>query len=59
MAIKRVVAVARSHAEADRMDVLEQVSLTPEQRWRIARSLKRRAYGSDPPDVRRSERGRP
>ncbi len=41
------------------MDVLEQVSLTPEQRWRIARSLKRRAYGSDPPDVRRSERGRP
>ena len=48
----RTVHKAWSHAEADRWDIEQHVSMTPEQRLRAARELKDRAYPSNAKDVR-------
>jgi len=50
--VKRVVHKARSHEEALRWDVRQQVSMTPQERMRIARILKDRAFPRDAMDVR-------
>jgi hypothetical protein len=56
--MERVVRKSRSFREADRWDVQQQTSMTPEQRQEIARDLRVRYYGRDVPDVRESVRGR-
>lgn len=54
--IERVVHIARSHREAHEWDVEQQIRMTPEQRQDIARELRRRVYGPNPPDVREAYR---
>lgn len=49
---------ARSFEEADRWDRAQQLAMTPDERFDIARTLRERVYGSDAPDVREAERGR-
>ena len=50
--LPRVVNKARSFAEADEWDVMQHIRMTPDERRRVAKELKRRFYGDDPPDVR-------
>ena len=50
--MERVVNKASSHEEARRWDIEQQVSMTPEERLRAARELKKRAFPSDAKDVR-------
>ena len=50
--IEPVVHKAQSFADADDWDVLQNIRMTPEERRRAARELRRRAYGNDCPDVR-------
>ncbi len=50
--MKKVVIIARSFLEAGRRDVEQNISMTPAQRQRAARIIKRRLYGANQPDVR-------
>lgn len=50
--MERVVHKARSHAEARRWDIEQQVRMTVQERQRAARQLKERAYPADSKDVR-------
>jgi hypothetical protein len=50
--MERVVHKSRSFEEAAEHDIRQQVSMTPQERMRIARILKERAYPSDARDVR-------
>jgi len=50
--IPRIVNKARSYAEADDWDVMQHIRMTPDERRRVAKELKRRFYGDDCPDVR-------
>ncbi len=54
--MKRTVQVFRSFVEQEKWEVEYQISLTPEQRQRIAKALKKRVYGDHCPDVRESQR---
>lgn len=49
---------ATSFAAARRWDILQQISLTPEERQRAAKELKQRVFGKHAPDVRASHPGR-
>ncbi|MEZ4425632.1 MAG: hypothetical protein R3E98_19715 [Gemmatimonadota bacterium] len=50
--MERVVNKAASHKEARRWDIEQQRAMTPQQRLRAARELKKRAYPADAKDVR-------
>lgn len=50
--MKRIVNIAKSHKEATEWDIKQQISLTPEERQRIAYELKIKAYGRNTKDVR-------
>ena len=52
MPIERIVSIANSHQEADKMDVKQQVALTADERRAIVRKLQRRVYGNNPPPLR-------
>ncbi len=52
MPIVRVLSIAKSHREADEMDVKQQVAMTPDKRRVIVRELQRRIYGTNPHPVR-------
>ena len=52
MLMDRTVNKAKSHAEADRWDVEQQMAMTPKERLRAARELKRRVFPADAKDVR-------
>jgi hypothetical protein len=54
--IEPVVHKAQSFAEAEVWDILQNIRMTPEERRRVARELKRRAYGDNCPDVRDAAR---
>jgi hypothetical protein len=43
---------AANHKEAELWDIQQQIQMTPQQRQKIAFELKKRYYGSNPPDVR-------
>jgi hypothetical protein len=43
---------AADYQEAQEWDIKQQINMTPEQRQKIARELKRRFYGENPPDVK-------
>lgn len=43
---------AKNHKEAEEWDIEQQIKMTPRQRQKAARELKKRFYGSNPPDVR-------
>ena len=50
--MKKVVFIARSFREADLRDIDQNISMTPAQRQKAARIIKRRLYGANRPDVR-------
>jgi hypothetical protein len=50
--MKRVVNKASSHEEADRWDVEQHTSMTPQERLAVARKLKERVFPADAKDVR-------
>jgi hypothetical protein len=56
--MERVVHKSHSFDEAREWDIQQQLEMTPEERQRVARTLRDRAYGADAPDVREAERGR-
>jgi hypothetical protein len=49
---------AMSFSAAKQWDILQQISLTPEQRQRAAKELKERVFGKHAPDIRASHPGR-
>jgi hypothetical protein len=49
---------AMNFSEAERWDILQQISMTPEQRQRAAKELKQRVFGKHAPDIRASHPGR-
>ncbi len=54
--VKRIVHIAKNQEEARQWDIQQALEMTHEQRQEIARTLKRRAYGTDTPDVRSWQR---
>jgi len=50
--MERIVHIARDFRDAREWDIQQHVSLTPEERQRIAKELRDRVYGTDCPDVR-------
>jgi len=56
--MERIVKKSRSFREADRWDIRQNRSLTPEQRIQIAHALRKRAYPANAKDVRECHRAR-
>jgi hypothetical protein len=54
--IARVVHKARSFAEAEEWDILQNVRMSADERRHAALELKRRVFGDKQPDVRESTR---
>jgi hypothetical protein len=54
--MERIVRKSQGFEQADRWDVEQQTSMTPEERQEVARELRERAYGKDVPDVREAVR---
>ena len=54
----RVVKIFKSHEEQETWDIQYYVSLRPEERQRIARELRERYYGANPPRIRDVHRKR-
>lgn len=52
----RDVKKSRSLADAEKWDREQQWSMTPDERFEVARILRERVYGKDAPDVRQAER---
>lgn len=50
--MERVVHKAEGHVDAARWDIEQHVAMSPEERLRVARVLKDRAYPRDAKDVR-------
>jgi len=50
--MRRVVNIARGHKEAAKWDLLQQTSMSPEERQRVAKKLKERVFGKKVLDVR-------
>ncbi len=49
---------SHSFAEAERWNLEQAWSMTPDERMEIARVLRERVYGNEAPDVREAERGK-
>lgn len=47
-----IVNITKSKKEADEWDIQQQIKLTPEERQKIAKELKRRFYEENPSDVK-------
>ena len=56
--MERIFHKARSFDEARAWDDLQRSRTSPEERQRIAKLLRERVYGKEPPDVREAERSR-
>jgi F0F1-type ATP synthase delta subunit len=56
--MKKIIKVFRSYAEQEKWEIEFQTGLTPDQRQRIAKTLKKRVYGDARPDVREGQRKR-
>ena len=56
--INSVVNKAANSREANLWDIKQQKNLSSEERQAIARELKRRVYGENPPDVSEAERNK-
>ncbi len=52
--MERIVNIAHSFSEAEEWDILQNISMTPEERLLAARQLAERVYGKNCPDVRES-----
>lgn len=54
--VERVFNKAKNHDEALKWDILQQINMTPEQRQKVARELKRKFYGDNIPDIKESRK---
>ncbi len=52
--IERIVNRAKNFNDADDYDIMQQISMTPEERLDAAKLLRVRYYGNNVPDVRQS-----
>ena len=50
--MERKVNIAKNHKEAEKWDIEQQINMTPRERQMAAKELKKRFYGSNPPDLR-------
>ncbi|MEE9449024.1 MAG: hypothetical protein V3V72_03150 [Ignavibacteriaceae bacterium] len=50
--MERIFNKAKNNKKAAQWDVLQQISMSPEERMKVAKELKNRYYGNNPPDVR-------
>ncbi len=51
--MKRIVHKAKNFQEAQKWDIRQQVSLSPQERQQIAKALKIKAYGPKPSEIGR------
>jgi len=54
--MKRVIHIAKNFQQAEQWDIKQQTEMSAEERQAIATELKKRVYGSHPPDVREAPR---
>lgn len=54
--VERVFNKAKNYDEALKWDILQQINMTPEQRQKVARELKRKFYGDNIPDIKGSRK---
>ena len=50
--MKRVFNKAKSKQEADEWDIIQNISMTPDERFDVVDELRKRVYGKNRPDVR-------
>lgn len=50
--MERIFNKAKNNKQAAQWDILQQIRMRPEERMKIAKELKNRYYGNNPPDVR-------
>jgi hypothetical protein len=50
--MERIVNIAKNHKEAEKWDIEQQINMTPRERQMAAKELKKRFYGSNPPDLK-------
>jgi len=53
--MERVLQKSRSFKQAEEWDILQHVSMTPEQRQKAADQLREKVYGKGAPDVREAQ----
>lgn len=44
--MERIVNKAKNHKEAEKWSIIQEINMTPEERQKIAKELKRRFYGN-------------
>ncbi len=54
--MKRVFNKAQNKQQAEKWDIEQNISMTPDQRFSVASELKRRVYGTINPDVREAHK---
>jgi hypothetical protein len=54
--MKRVFNKAKSKKEADEWDIIQNISMTPDERFYVVDELKKRVYGTNNPDVREAHK---
>jgi predicted Fe-S protein YdhL (DUF1289 family) len=54
--MERIFHKSRNFKEAEEWDILQHISMTPEERQEVAAELRRRVYGRSVPDVRETHR---
>ena len=52
--MERIFNKAKNNKKAAQWDILQQIRMSPEERMKVAKELKNRYYGNNPPDVRNS-----
>lgn len=50
--MERILNKAKNNKEAEKWDILQQIKMSPEERMNVAKELKKKFYGKNPPDVR-------
>ncbi len=50
--MERIFNKAKNHKKAEQWDIQQQIRMSPEERMEVAKELKKRYYGENPPDVR-------
>ncbi len=50
--MEKILNKAKNNKEAEKWDILQQIRMSPQERMNVAKELKRRYYGNNPPDVR-------
>lgn len=57
--MKRVFNKSNSFEDAEKWDILQQITMQPEERQKIAAALKKKVYGKDAKDIRKISRSSP